>query len=209
MKRLTLFAALVLMGTACFAQTTQLPKPNMQRQTLTVMEAFQHRRSIREYSPEQLSEQDLSDLLWATIGVSTPDGKLTAPTAMNRQEIRLYVVDAKGVSLYDPKSHSLTQVATGDHRDIVADRQDFAKLAPISLLMVGDYDKFGSNNTHAKSLVAMDAGIVSQNIAIFCAAAGLGTVPRATMNVQAIQSLLGLSENQVPLLNNPVGYLKK
>ena len=209
MKKLAIFAAFVLMGTASFAQTTNLPKPNMQRQTLSVMEMFQQRKSVRDYSPEQLSEQDLSDLLWATIGANRENGNLTAPTAMNRQEILLYVFTEKGVCRYDPKAHSLTLVAEGDHRDIVAGRQAFAKAAPVSLLMVGDFDKFGNNDEHAKSLVSMDAGYVSQNIDLFCAAAGLATVPRATMDVKAIQTLLGLNVNQVPLLNNPVGYPKK
>lgn len=209
MKRILSLAAIMLMGIPCFAQTTNLPKPNMQRQTLSVMETFQQRKSVREYSKEQLSEQDLSDLLWAACGVNRENGNLTAPTAMNRQEIRLYVVCEKGISLYDPKTHTLTQVASGDHRALIAGSQAFAKEAPISLLMVGDLDKFGSKSPHAQTMVAVDAGIVCQNIDIFCAAAGLATVPRATMDVQALQSLLSLNENQIPLLNNPVGYPKK
>lgn len=208
MKKLTLLVAALLMGMTAFAQTTKLPQPNMQRKTLTVMETFQQRKSVREYSTKMLSDQDLSDLLWAAQGQNRPDGHLTAPTAMNRQEIRLYVFTAKGVSLYNPKEHSLTQVAEGDHRELVASRQDFAKAAPVSLVMVGDYDKFGSRNEHAQVMVAVDAGIVTQNIDLFCAAAGLATVPRATMDVKGIQSLLGLGENQVPIMNNPVGYIK-
>ena len=208
MKKITLLAIALLMGIVAFAQTTKLPQPNMQRKTLTVMEMFQQRKSVREYSTKMLSDQDLSDLLWAAQGQNRPDGHLTAPTAMNRQEIRLYVFTAKGVSLYNPKEHSLTQVAEGDHRELVASRQDFAKAAPVTLVMVGDFDKFGSRNEHAQVMVAVDAGIVTQNIDLFCAAAGLATVPRATMDVKGIQSLLGLGENQVPIMNNPVGYIK-
>ena len=117
MKHLFLIAVLLLMGTACNAQTQNLPKPNMQRQTLSVMESYNQRKSVREYSAKELSDQDLSDLLWAAQGQNRPDGHLTAPTAMNRQEIRLYVFTAKNVALYDPKAHTLTQVASGDHRE--------------------------------------------------------------------------------------------
>ncbi|MBR2154550.1 MAG: SagB/ThcOx family dehydrogenase [Bacteroidaceae bacterium] len=204
-----LFAAMLLMGTACCAQTTKLPKPNMQRKTLSVMEAFKQRKSTRSYSNKQLSEQDLSDLLWATIGVNRDNGNLTAPTAMNRQEIILYVFTDKEVSLYDPKTHSLTKVADGDHRDIVAGRQDFAKTAPLSLLMVADMGKFGSNNEHARWMVGTDVGIVTQNINLFCAAANLATVTRGTMDQRAIQKLLNLNENQIPVINNPVGYMNE
>ena len=199
---------MLFMGTTAFAQATQLPQPNMQRTTLTVMETFQQRKSVREYSAQALSDQDLSDLLWAAQGKNRPDGHITAPTAMNRQEIRLYVFTDKCVCFYDPQTHSLTQVAAGDHRDLVASRQDFAKTAPVSLVVVGDYDKFGSKNEHAQAMVAVDAGIVTQNIDLFCAAAGLATVPRATMDVKGIQTLLGLGESQVPIMNNPVGYNK-
>lgn len=208
MKKLSFVAVLLMVGTACFAQTKNLPKPNMQRKTLTVMEAYQQRKSVREYSTKQLSDQDLSDLLWAAQGKNRPDGHITAPTAMNKQEIRLYVFDGKGVSLYDPQNHLLTKVAEGDHRDIVAARQDFAKTAPVCLVMVADMDKFGSNNQHAQWMVGVDVGIVCENINLFCSAAGLCTVPRGTMDQKAIQSLLKLNENQIPVINNPVGYAK-
>ena len=57
MKTIFLFVAMLLMGTACFAQTTNLPKPDMQRQTLSVMAAYQQRKSVREYSAKALSDQ--------------------------------------------------------------------------------------------------------------------------------------------------------
>ena len=208
MKKLALMAALLLMGTVCSAQTKNLPDPDLQRKTLTVMQTFKQRKSVREYSAKQLSDQDLSDLLWAAQGKNREDGKLTSPTAMNRQEIRLYVFTSKNVMLYDPQKHALTQVAEGDHRGIVAAGQDFAKAAPVSLLMVADMDKFGSKGQHAQWMVAVDTGIVTENINLFCSAAGLATVTRGTMDQKAISTLLGLNENQIPLINNPVGYMK-
>ena len=208
MKKLALMAALLLMGTVCFAQTKNLPEPNLQRKMLTVMESFKQRKSVREYSAKMLSDQDLSDLLWAAQGKNREDGRLTSPTAMNRQEIRLYVFTSKNVMLYDPQKHSLTQVAEGDHRGIVAAGQDFAKVAPVSLLMVADMEKFAMKGANAQWMVGADAGIVTQNINLFCSAAGLATVTRGTMDQKAISSLLGLNENQIPVLNNPVGYVK-
>ena len=197
------------MGISCFAQTTKLPTPDMKRQTISVMETYKQRKSVREYSAKALSEQDLSDLLWAAQGQNREDGHLTSPTAMNRQEIRLYVFTEKSVSLYDPQANTLTQVASGDHRGIMASGQDFVKNAPVVLLMVADMDKFRSNNQHAQWMVAVDTGIVCENINLFCSAAGLCTVPRGTMDSKAICTLLGLNDNQIPLINNPVGYPSK
>lgn len=209
MKKLSLVTTFLLMGISCFAQTTKLPTPDMKRQTISVMETYKQRKSVREYSAKALSEQDLSDLLWAAQGQNREDGHLTSPTAMNRQEIRLYVFTEKSVSLYDPQANTLTQVASGDHRGIMASGQDFVKNAPVVLLMVADMDKFRSNNQHAQWMVAVDTGIVCENINIFCSAAGLCTVPRGTMDSKAISTLLGLNDNQIPLINNPVGYPSK
>lgn len=209
MKKLSLVTTFLLMGISCFAQTTKLPPPDMKRQTISVMETYKQRKSVREYSAKALSEQDLSDLLWAAQGQNREDGHLTSPTAMNRQEIRLYVFTEKSVSLYDPQANTLTQVASGDHRGIMASGQDFVKNAPVVLLMVADMDKFRSNNQHAQWMVAVDTGIVCENINLFCSAAGLCTVPRGTMDSKAISTLLGLNDNQIPLINNPVGYPSK
>ena len=209
MKKLSLVTTFLLMGISCFAQTTKLPTPDMKRQTISVMETYKQRKSVREYSAKALSEQDLSDLLWAAQGQNREDGHLTSPTAMNRQEIRLYVFTEKSVSLYDPQANALTQVASGDHRGIMASGQDFVKNAPVVLLMVADMDKFRSNNQHAQWMVAVDTGIVCENINLFCSAAGLCTVPRGTMDSKAISTLLGLNDNQIPLINNPVGYPSK
>lgn len=90
MNKYSLLAVSLLVSMSSFAQTKNLPAPNMQRKTLSVMETFQQRKSVREYSDKMLSDQDLADLLWAAQGKNRPDGHITAPTAMNRQEIRLY-----------------------------------------------------------------------------------------------------------------------
>jgi len=209
MKKIVFFTVMLLTGLNCTAQDVKtLPKPNKQRSTLSVMESFSQRKSMREYGNKPLTDQDLSDLLWTAQGVNRENGNLTAATAMNRQEIRVYLMDAKGVSLYNPKKHSLTKVVDGDHRELLVSGQAFVRTAPIALLMVADMEKFGSSDEHARWMVGVDVGIVSQNIYLFCAAAGFNTVARAMMNQKGLQDLLKLSDKQVPVLNHPVGYPK-
>lgn len=211
MKNFFRLAALMLLTTTvAMAQTVNLPAPKTAKKSSTMMQALASRHSERTYSDKALSQQDLSDLLWAAMGVNRKDvAKLTAPTAKNKQEIRLFVFTAQGVSEYLPQTNQLKQVAQGDHRDIVAANQAFAKAAPVCLVMVGDFDKFGSTDQRSRNMVAADAGIVSQNINLYCAAVGLSTVTRGTMDAVAIQALLGLNEHQEPLLNNPVGFPAK
>ncbi len=209
MKQILLMAVMII-ATACSAQNgNKLPAPNLKRQTRSVMETYKQRKSERSFSTKELSRQDLADLLWAAQGVNREDGKLTMPSCMNWQEIRLYVFDQKGVSLYDPKSHSLQNVAEGDKRQLIAGRQDFVMQAPVSLLLVADLEKDGHADARSREMAAVDAGICTQNICLFCAAAGLSTVPRASMEHDKIVELLGLTQNQIPMMNCPVGYPKE
>ena len=112
----------------------------------------------------------------------------------------------EGAYLYDAKANSLQPIAKGDHRAAVAGSQDFVKSAPVSLVLVSDLSRFGNIADHTKLMAAVDAGIVCQNINIFCAATGLATVPRATMDQAALKRILKLTDNQLPIMNNPVGY---
>ena len=173
------------------------------------MKALSDRRSDRAYADKALSLQDLSDLLWAANGINRPDGKRTAPSALNKQDIDIYVIMKEGAYLYDAKSNSLQPIAKGDHRGAVAGGQDFVKPAPVSVVLVSDLSRFGKITDRVKLKAAVDAGCVSQNINIFCSAVGLATVPRASMDMNALKQILKLTENQLPLMNNPVGYFKK
>ena len=182
-----------------------LNKPNLKR-GIPIMQALEKRQSTRQFSSKELSLQDISDLLWAANGINRPDGKRTAPSALNKQDIDIYVIMKEGAYLYDAKANSLQPIAKGDHRAAVAGSQDFVKSAPVSLVLVSDLSRFGNIADHTKLMAAVDAGIVCQNINIFCAATGLATVPRATMDQAALKRILKLTDSQLPIMNNPVGY---
>lgn len=199
--------AAVLGAAACIGQNVQLPAP-AKTGGKAVVETLWNRQSGTEFDERMLSLQDLSTLLFAAVGVNREDGRLTSPTARNRQEIRVFVFTAEGVCEYLNKENALKPVAAGDHRALIADRQEWAKTAPVSLLLVADEVKFGSSDANAKAAMAIDAGIVCENINMFCAGMGLVTRPRMSMNTAAIKQLLGLDDTQTPLLNNPVGYAK-
>lgn len=190
-------------------QVIKLNAPDKTRGAAT-MKALSDRHSDRVFDEKELSIKDLSDLIWAANGINRPDGKRTAPSAMNRQEIDVYVIRKDGAYLYDVAAHSLMPVAAGDHRGAVAGGQDFVKSAPVSLVMVIDLEKLGDPKATQTSLMgAVDAGIVSQNINIFCAGIGLSTVPRASMDQNELRKVLKLRDTQLPIMNNPVGYPAK
>ena len=98
------------------------PDPKM---GLTINEALAARSSSRDFSPEMLSLEELSGVLWAAAGVNREDGHLTAPSAMALYPIRVYAFLPEGVYRYDSKANVLNRVIEGDRRELTA-MQDFA-----------------------------------------------------------------------------------
>lgn len=204
---LSLVAACMLGG--AYAQTLspiQLKAPE-KKAGLSVMETLANRHSTREFSNKNLTLQELSNLLWAANGINRPEkGMRTAPSAMNAQEVDVYVCMEEGAFLYDAKSNQLQPVIQEDLRGLVGGKQTFVKNAPVVLLMVSDLSKLpGGNSEQTKLMAAIDAGIVSQNISIACSGLGLITVPRASMDKEALAQKLKLKSTQLLLMNNPVG----
>lgn len=204
---LSLVAACMLSG--AYAQPLspiQLKAPE-KKAGLSVMETLANRHSTREFSNKNLTLQELSNLLWAANGINRPEkGMRTAPSAMNAQEVDVYVCMEEGAFLYDAKSNQLQPVIQEDLRGLVGGKQTFVKNAPVVLLMVSDLSKLpGGNSEQTKLMAAIDAGIVSQNISIACSGLGLITVPRASMDKEALAQKLKLKSTQLLLINNPVG----
>ena len=178
---------------------------------LTVMQAFSKRSSASAFTSEKLKLQDLSDLLWAADGINRQDSKKrTAPSAMNAQDIDIYVFLVDGVYLYNAADNRLDPVVTGDQRILAAGKQPEFANAAVILVLVSDISRFQNGDDKMKlSMAALDAGMVSQNIAVFCAGTGLLTRPRATMDQPKLKEILKLKDTQYLLLNNPVSYPAK
>jgi nitroreductase len=212
MKSTLIISFMLLFTTIIQAQElkpVKLNAPNKDKGS-SVMKALDERRSVREFSTERLSIQDLSDLLWAANGINRTDGRRTAATARNNQDIDVYVIMEEGAYLYDAKANELKPVATGDFRGLVADAQTWVKDAPVTLLVVSDISRFtGLDVETQKYWGALDAGIVSQNIMLFASGCGFVTVPRVYMKKEELKKALNLTETQIPMINNPVGYPKK
>lgn len=177
----------------------------------TLMQAMSNRKSDREFADKQLSLEELSSLLWAANGVNRENGKRTAPSAVNAQDIDVYVCMASGAYLYDAKKNQLQRITTDDIRSAVAGNQQV--MAPVFLVMIADLSRYperiSSDRARCELMANVDAGYVSGNIGLYCAAANLVTVPRATMDKVALKKALKLTDSKLPIINNPVGYAKK
>ena len=173
---------------------------------MPLFEALDNRQSMRSYSQEALSDQDLSNLLWAAIGVNREDGKRTAPTARNWLQFDIYVIMADGSYLYDAAEHALIRIADEDLREH-AGTQSFARTAPVNLIFVSDHDRMtGADRAKRDFNSATDVGFISQNVYLFCASEGLATVVRGMVDREKIHEILQLRPAQHVILGQSVGY---
>jgi uncharacterized protein with FMN-binding domain len=190
----------------------QLPAPVTQG-GMPLMDALKNRQSQRSFSPEQLSDQVLSDLLWAGFGINRPDsGRRTAPSALNWQETDIYVFTEKGAYLYDVEPNLLQPIVAGDFRGETGSLiQPFVKTAPVNLVYVVDSDRTGMmgkvmSAADRDMFSATAVGFISQNVYLYCASKGLATVVRGLVDREALRERLNLRPEQKVILAQSVGY---
>jgi nitroreductase len=177
---------------------------------MPLMNALARRQSSRSFSVRPLTDQVLSNLLWAADGVNRPDsGKRTAPTAMNKQEIDMYVALEEGLYLYDAKKHILSLILDKDIRPLTG-RQGFVNKAALNLVYVADMSSIPGFNREEKVLYAgADTGFIGQNVYLFCASEGLVTVIRGFIDKDALGKAMNLKSSQMIILSQTVGYKEK
>jgi nitroreductase len=200
MNRLFLTLIAVCFGLSCVAQDIQLPTPH-KTGGKPLLDALSARQSNRDFSDKELSEQTLSDLVWAAYGLNR-ENKRTVPSSQDRQEIDLYLSLKTGIYLYDAQAQKLVLKAAGNHQAKTG-KQPFVEVAPINFVYVANLDK-ASNRDAALT----DCGFIAQNIYLFCASEGLISVVRGSYDKEGLHGILGLTEKQEVLLTQTVGYQK-
>lgn len=189
------------------SETIVLPEPQKEG-GIPLMEGISKRRSDREFASQELPLPLLSNLLWAAYGVNRADGHRTAPSALDAQEIDVYVALPSGAYLYDATAHQLKLIVSSDLRSITG-YQDFVDDAPLDLVFVADYSRMKLVPVALReSYASVAAGAISQNVYLFAAGNGLATVIRAWIDRESIANALGLSHDHQVLLSQTVGYPK-
>lgn len=182
-----------------------LPAP-AQEGGMPLMGALRRRQSQREFAPEALTDQQLSDLLWAAGGINRPDlGGRTVPSAMNAQELRLYAALPQGLFRYEPRTHELVRTTVSDVRAVTG-YQDFVDCAALDLIYVADHGSMKLVPVAQREAYAFAcAGAAAQSVYLYCASAGLATVVRAWFDRQALAEAMHLETDQQLLLTQTVG----
>ncbi len=198
MKKLFLIAMLLPIGV--FAQNIKLSNPT-KTGGKPLMEALMDRQTSRSFTEQALSNETLSNLLWAAWGYNRED-KRTAPSALNRQSIELYVATAQGIYLYDARANELQLKVKGDYRKQTG-MQPFVGTAFMELIYICK-----TVSEHYNMLYA-DCGFIAQNVYLYCASEGLGTVVRGSVPQEKLAKIMGISDPKRILLAQTVGYIKK
>ena len=183
-----------------------LPPPRFERAS-EIMQLLRARQSCRTFSAEPIPREVLSSLLWAAFGINRPaTGGRTAPSAHGWQEIDVFAVTADGAYRYDAAGHALHLVKGGDLRALTG-LQDFVGGAPLDLVYIADFAKMeGASAEQRAFFAAADAGVIAQNVYLFCACTGLATVVRGLIDRRALAHGLGLPAHQRIVLAQTVGY---
>ena len=151
--------------------------------------------------------------MWAACGINRQDsGKRTAPTAVNWQEIDVYVAMEEGLYLYNAKAHVLEPVLKSDLRKntttFLQPSRSAVANAPLQLIYVADYSKmsFVTNDEEKKFYSAADTGFIAQNVYLYCASEGLATGIRGMVDRDTLFKDMKLRDKQKIILVQAVGY---
>jgi nitroreductase len=187
-------------------EAVKLPAPQMTG-GMPLMQAISLRRSTRAFGTRPIDQQTLADLLWAGFGINRPEsGGRTAPSWHGSYETDIYVADADGVWFYDAAEHAIRNVLPDDIRGEIG-QQPFVATAPAVLIYVADRSRMAEAPEEEQVRFAyVDTAFVSQNVYLFAASAGLNTVVIGSIKADAVWRRLGLRDDQIVTLGQPIGY---
>ncbi len=204
-----MISALLVLAAAAFAQvpaqTIKLPPPDKSG-GVPLMQALNDRHSTRSFADKKLTGELLGNLCWAAFGINREDGRRTAPSARNWQEISLYLAMEEGLYLYDAAEHALKLVVAKDLRKMTG-MQEFVEKAPLNIVYVADTRKAGVKSGDESALyLGADCGFIAENVYLYCASAGLAVVVRGMVGRDELAKAMLLEPHQRILLSQTVGF---
>jgi nitroreductase len=192
-KKIMFSLGVLMMGTLnCMAvEVQQLPTPDKSSELMQLIDA---RQSARVYSSKPVSEQTLSEVLWAAFGVNKK-GTRTIPTARNEQNLKVFVIYKNSIWQYDGEANALVKVSDEDVMNAIA-LQDFVKNAPVNLIYTGSDEKYS----------AFHAGSAAQNVSLYATQKGLNSVVRGYIDKGELKDKLHLESDEFVIMNQVIGY---
>ena len=206
--------------------TYALPSPQTDG-TVSVERALENRRSRRDFIDKAISTEELSQILWAAYGVTSPKdnsalrgGLRTAPSAGAIYPFEIYVIIGKvkdieaGVYKYIAKEHKIIRTINKDLREelcAAALGQEFIKKAPVTIFYSAIYSRMTQRygDRGGERYVCMDLGHSAQNIYLQAEALNLGTCAIGAFVDSKVAEVLQLTEEEEPLYIMPIGHYNR
>ena len=206
MKKLIISILVVVFTVSLVAQDINLPTPK-KTGGKPLMDCLAERKSTKSFDGDKsIDMQTLSSLLWAAWGFNREE-KRTAPSSRNKQEIDIYVALPSGMYLWDAKENVLKLIVKKDLRKATG-KQDYVEKAAVNLVYVCNIERCATKGDTQKLTESTyaNAGFVSQNVYLFCASEGLGTVVRGYVDKELLSKEMNLTSDQMVVLCQSVGY---
>jgi SagB-type dehydrogenase family enzyme len=187
---------------------------------IAVEKALKERRSIRNFGKEGLTLDEISQLLWAAQGVTDDKGHRTAPSAMARYPLQVYLLAdnvtglPSGVYHYSPQGHSLTVMMRGnidEYYNATAGFEAWIKTAPAIFVITGAIESMNQMqgiqmpSQDLSRWVYVEAGAAAENLLLEVVSLDLASTYTAGFNANKTEELLGLPNGEVPIGVLPVG----
>jgi len=186
-----------------------LPEPKLQG-AFSLEETLAQRRSVRSFTEEELSLEEISQLLWAAQGLTAAWGGRTAPSAGALYPLEVYVATANGLYHYVPQGHEVIIESHDDLRQALWKaglKQDAIRDAPAVFVIAAVYERTAKKyGDRAERYVKLEAGHACQNILLQAVALHLGAVPIGAFYDDQVQAALSLPPDHEPLYLIPVGH---
>ena len=190
-----------------------LPLP-VKNGSVSVEKAIGLRRSVRNFTSSRLTDQQISQLLFAAQGITdTSRGFRAAPSAGATYPLTCYLVTQEGVFRYLPEKHALESVKKGNQLQKLGEAawgQSCVSSAPAVVVITAVFDQTTNRyGERGHRYVHMEVGHAAQNVHLQAAAMGLGSVPVGAFDDSAMAKALGCGDKEKVLYLVPVGVPKK
>jgi len=187
-----------------------LPAPNLGAPG-SLEDTLAKRRSVREFAPKPLTQQQIGQLFWSAQGITHDQFKRAAPSAGAVYPMEIYAVTAQGFFHYIPKGHAMVRLSDRDLHQVVfkaSNQQDMLQ-APVIFVITGSKERM-MKKYPAKAEVYMDieAGHIAENVLLETTAMGLASVPAGGFVAAELQQGLSLPADESAIYLIPVGYAK-
>ncbi|HXE63493.1 MAG TPA: SagB/ThcOx family dehydrogenase [Bryobacteraceae bacterium] len=215
-RLLTLASLAFFLVPACYpAEPAPISLPTPKKAGgVSIEAALAARRSIRSYTSQSLTVAEVGQLLWAAQGVTSPDGKRTAPSAMHRYPLEIAVVAQNvdglpcGAYRYVPATHSLQLLITAKPGAALlagSTSQPQVQSAAAVFVITAVYERMGSGAKN-RTWTDYEAGLASENLLLEGVALKLGAVVTGGIDPSSVREAVRLTGGEQVIVIIPVGH---